>query len=101
MGLIAQHPEENKKTASAYQDYAQQLQDYGAVNPNDLVQIGQLGDLYQDYKLAKTNELNARADAHTRVANHARNLANNLNNTSTAFISQDETNANSLNSIAD
>jgi hypothetical protein len=99
--LIAQHPEENTRAASAYQEYAQQIQDHGAVNPQDLAQLNTLGDLYSEYKSAKTYELNARADAHTRVANHARNLATNLNNTSQAFINQDETNAKSLQNAAD
>jgi uncharacterized protein YukE len=99
--LIAQHPEENAHTASVFHDYANQIQAHGAVNPNDLAQLNTLGDLYSDYKSAKTYELNARADAHTRVANHARNLATNLNKTSQAFINQDETNAKSFQNLTD
>jgi hypothetical protein len=99
--LIAQHPEENAHTSSVYHEYATKIQAHGAVNPSDLTQLNSLGDLYSDYKSAKTYELNARADAHTRVANHARNLATNLNNTSQAFINQDETNAKSITNAVD
>jgi hypothetical protein len=99
--LIAQHPEQNNITANAYHAYADQIKAHGAVNPNDLTQLNSLGDLYSDYKSAKTYELNARADAHTRVSNHAKNLATNLNNTSQAFIIQDENNAKSFQNIPD
>jgi hypothetical protein len=99
--LIAQHPEENAHNSSVYHEYANNIQQHGAVNPSDLAQLNTLGDLYSDYKSAKTYELNARADAHTRVANHARNLATNLNKTSQVFINQDETNAKSITNAVD
>jgi uncharacterized membrane protein len=92
-GMISQNPEQNASAAGAYRQYADEIEQYGAVDPSVTAQLNTLGDLYAEYKEAKVAELNARAGAHSRVANHARAIADKLDTTSQRFLEQDQENA--------
>jgi len=100
-GDISNDPDNSTAVANAYNRYAEQLEQHGAVDPHVLAQLDTLGDVYAPYKDAKLQELTARADAHSRVANHARRLASRLEATAQAFIAQDEASAGSIHTVAD
>jgi hypothetical protein len=100
-GVISNDPDESTAVAIAYRQYADQIEQYGAVDPSTVQQLNALGDIYAEYKEAKQRELTERAGAHSRVANHARLLAARLEATAQAFIEQDETSAASLKTVAD
>jgi hypothetical protein len=100
-GVIQNDPDESAAVASAYRQYADQIEQYGAVDPSVAAQLNALGDVYAEYKDAKQRELAERAGAHSRVASQARLLAARLEATAQAFIEQDETSAASINKVAD
>lgn len=98
---IANNPDESTSVANAYRQYADEIEQHGAIDPSVVAQLNTLGDIYADYKDAKQRELTERAGAHSRVANHARLLAARLEATAQAFIEQDEASAASINRVAD
>lgn len=98
---ISQNPDENASVANAYRQWADEIEQYGAVDPQVVAQLQTLGDIYADYKDAKQQELTERAGAHSRLANQARLLASRLEATSQAFIEQDEASAGSVSSVTD
>ena len=98
---ISNHSDESAAVARAYRQYADEIEQYGAVDPAVIQQLNSLGDIYAEYKEAKQQELAERAGAHSRVANHARLLASRLEATAQAFTAQDEASAASLNAIAE
>lgn len=100
-GVTSNDPEQSAAVASAYRQYADQIEQHGAVDPVVVRQLNTLGDIYADYREAKHRELTERASAHSRVANHARLLAARLESTSQAFIEQDAASATSLKTIAE
>jgi hypothetical protein len=98
---ISMDPDETTATANAWRRYADQIEQYGAINPSVVEQLNTLGDIYAPYVEAKQRELTERAGAHSRVAIHARLHAARLEATRQAFIEQDAAGAASLNSVAD
>lgn len=95
-GDITMHTEETTATATAWRQYADEIEQHGAPDPTVVQQLNSLGDVYHDYKEAKQRELAERASAHQRVANHARLHASRLEATVQAFTEQDETSATSV-----
>jgi hypothetical protein len=100
-GDISMDVDETTANANAWRQYADEIEQYGAINPSVVEQLNTLGDIYAPYVEAKQRELAERASAHQRVANHARLHAARLEATRQAFIEQDEAGAVSLNSVAD
>jgi hypothetical protein len=101
-GDISMDPDETTATANAWRQYADQIEQHGAVDPSVVEQLNTLGDIYAPYVEAKQRELSERAGAHQRVANHARLHASRLEATRQAFIEQDAAAAASLNkAVAD
>jgi Excreted virulence factor EspC, type VII ESX diderm len=100
-GVISNDPDESAAVANAYRQYADQIEQYGAVDPSVVAQLNTLGDIYAEYKDAKQQELTERAGAHSRVANQARLLAAKLEATAQAFIEQDANSAASARSVTE
>jgi hypothetical protein len=100
-GDISLDPDETTATANSWREYADQIEQHGAINPSVVGQLNALGDVYAHFKEAKHRELAERASAHQRVANHARLHAARLEATRQAFTEQDAAREASLNRIAD